>query len=239
MSFYSAIATYYHHIFPFNPQQLAFVQHHAPCASAPVLIEIGAARGSLTAACAKAGYQVTGLELDPLMVQLARKEHPSLLFHEADMLEMDAFFMPHSADTMLCFGNTLVHLQDLDQMQGFLNKAFNTLKPEGQLLVQFINYDRIIDQQIKALPSLSNEDISFERRYELISLSAIAFTACLTIKASGQNIENTQRLYPLRKADFEKVAHQAGFETRAYSSFKNEAWSPAGMQSVFVCTKPA
>lgn len=237
MQFYSAIAHHYHEIFPFNPQQLHFIEHNAPAKVFSKLIEIGSARGSLTNACAAVGYNVSGLELDEQMVQLAKEEYPSIPFYAENMLLIDKVFNENSADVMLCFGNTLVHLNDLEQMQVFLNKALKLLKANGKLLLQFINYDRIIDQKIKALPTIENPSLTFVRDYKLISDTVLDFNATLTLNESGESIKNTQSLYPLRKAIFEKMAMQAGFTIKAFSSFRGEPWSENGMQSIFVCER--
>ncbi len=235
MQFYTAIAEHYESIFPFNAQQLIFIEHNAPSSTHTKLIEIGSARGSLTSACANAGYQVQGLELDNNMVKLAQVAYPSIPFFAENMLEMDQVFAKNTANVMVCFGNTLVHLTHLEQMQTFLNKAYKILRRNGKLLIQFINYDRIIEQSIKALPTIENKDITFVRDYQLISDSQLDFTVTLTIHQSGEKIQNTQQLYPLRKVDFEQMAQKAGFKTEAFTSFKGEAWHLNGMQSIFVC----
>lgn len=237
MNFYSAIATHYDAIFPFNPTQLEFITSHSPVKEFPRLIEIGSARGVLTNACAYAGYRVRGLELDSAMVTLAQFHYINLSFYCENMLNIEGLFPLQSCDTMVCFGNTLVHLPSIDDMSTFLRAAYKTLAPGGKLLIQFINYDRIIDQNIKALPTISNEDITFVRDYELESDSKLLFRATLTVHADRMSTQNIQSLYPLRKAAFESLATEVGFQCEAFSNFKSDNWTVDGMQSVFVCSK--
>lgn len=237
MHFYSAIAAHYDAIFPYNAQQLSFIASQAPLLHYPRLIEIGSARGVLTHACAQEGYQATGLELDHSMVALAQIHYPEVPFYAANMLDLEQQFSNNSCDTLVCFGNTLVHLSSTDEMFAFLKAAYKVLAENGKIMVQLINYDRIINQNIKALPTIKNDDITFVRDYELISDTKLLFKATLTVHADRMSTQNVQALYPLRKVTFETLAQEAGFRCQAFSSFKGEEWADDSMQSIFVCSK--
>ena len=237
MTFYTAIASNYNKIFPYNANQLEFIRYHAPKQNYPNLLEIGSATGTLTKACHDDGYHTVGLELDDAMCQIALNFFPEIKFLRENMLNIDRHFEADQQPLMVCFGNTLVHLDSTDSMHVFLEKAYNILALGGKILLQFINYDRIIDQNIQALPTLSNDDLTFVRDYSLVDVTKLKFTATLTLHAYRQSIQNSQFLYPLRKADFEALAQNAGFSTQAYGSFKSEPWSENSLQSIFVCTK--
>lgn len=237
MNFYSAIATHYDSIFPLNTKQLSFITKHCPIENFPRLIEIGSARGVLTKACSDKGYQVRGLELDHTMVTLAQFQYKDISFYCDNMLNIEDLFPKHSCDAMVCFGNTLVHLPTLDMMSSFLKAAYKTIKPGGKLLIQFINYDRIIDQNIDALPTISNEAITFVRDYELVNDTQLLFKATLSVHADNMTSENTQSLYPLRNLDFSAMAQEVGFQTMAYGNFNSDDWTADSMQSIFVCQK--
>ena len=237
MNFYSTIAAHYDAIFPFNDQQLKFIVAHVPVKATTRLIEIGSGRGVLTNACAQKGYQVTGLELDSSMVALSQIQYPQVTFHCENMLNIKRLFRTKSTDAMVCFGNTIVHLPTTDEMLIFLKAAYETLSENGKLLLQFINYDRIIDQNIKALPTVKTDDISFVRDYELVSNTKLLFKSTLTVHADRTSTQGIQALFPLRRDTFESLAQEAGFTCKAYSNFKSEDWSEDGMQSIFVCRK--
>lgn len=237
MNFYSSIAEHYDAIFPFNKQQLSFISSHSPVEKSSQLIEVGSGRGVLTNACAEAGYQVRGLELDATMVTLAQIQYPKVSFHCENMLNLERTFTPGSCDTMVCFGNTIVHLPSTEDMLTFLKAAYKTLSSNGTLLLQFINYDRILDNNIKALPTITTDKVSFVRDYELISETKLNFRATLTVHADRMSSQSLQALYPLRRERFEALAQEAGFSCEAYSNFKSEAWAADGMQSIFVCKK--
>jgi len=128
-------------------------------------------------------------------------------------------------DAVICFGNTLVHLEGPDQILDFLRQSRSVLKKNGKLLFQIINYDRIIDQHIKGLPTIENEKIKFVRNYYYQpDQNIIDFETILTIKESGDKIENTIQLYPLRKVESNELLSKAGFSKNLfYGNFKREA----------------
>lgn len=237
MSFYSSIAENYAAIFPFNPVQFTFITQNVKKSELKQMLEIGSATGILTAACNAEAYPIQGLELDPEMVKIAQNQHPAVVFRQGNMLDLDRIYGQLTFDAMVCFGNTIVHLKDLAEIELFLAKAYKQLAAGGKLLIQFINYDRIIDHAIRALPSIENAHITFERRYDLIDHKALDFKATLTIHSTQEVISNTQRLLPLRRADFESIAWRQGFKTSVYGSFAMEPWSQDTMQSIFVCKK--
>ena len=237
MSFYSSIAENYAHIFPYNPAQFTFISQNTNALPPKRVLEIGSATGILTAACHNNGLAIEGLELDAEMVKIARKNHPGITFKEGNMLNIDSLYDVAYFNTLICFGNTLVHLQDLDEIAHFLAKAYKLLQEEGVLLVQFINYDRILNQSIQALPSIENEHLTFERHYEVISDTSIDFNTKLHIHKQGTHINNTQRLFPLRRKDFESLAKKTGFTTDIFGSFMGSEWKEDSMQSIFVCKK--
>ncbi|MDA3853060.1 MAG: class I SAM-dependent methyltransferase [Bacteroidales bacterium] len=237
MNFYSAIAAHYDAIFPYNANQLSFITSQTPIVTSPRLIEIGSGRGVLAQACAQEGYQVKGLELENTMVAIAQLQYPDVTFHCANMLDLESTFSTSSCDAMVCFGNTLVHLSATDEILVFLKAAYKTLDENGKLMVQFINYDRIIDQNIKALPNIKNDAVTLVRDYELKSDTQLLFKATLTVHADRMSTQNVQALYPLRRAAFESLAEEAGFTCQAFGNFKGDKWTADSMQSIFVCTK--
>ena len=237
MAFYNSIANNYDSIFPFNESQFTFISQNRNQQGTQSILEIGSATGSLAAACDKIGYSVEGLELDETMVKLARKKYPNIVFRQGNMLNLDRLYSSSEFETIVCFGNTIVHLQDLSEIIAFLSHVYNVLSERGRFLLQFINYDRILDFKETSLPRIENEHITFERNYKIKSELSIDFNTHLWVRATQEHIYNTQALYPLRKQAFETIAHSLGFKTRVYGNFAQTPWSIDAMQSIFICEK--
>jgi hypothetical protein len=146
------------------------------------------------------------------------------------MLELNTTFDKNSIDGIICFGNTLVHLNSLNEIADFLKQAKSVLKLNGKLLLQIVNYDKILSKSIQFLPLIENNEISFERNYEYRKAeNKIDFNTRLTVKSIQQIIENSIELVPILKNELAILLDKAGFNNcRYYGNFNQE---PYGIDS--------
>ncbi len=214
MSFYSSIAEYYDFIFPFNSAHVDFVKS---CVEQPyegkTILDVGCGTGDLAVALAGLGFRVTGIDSDPEMLAAAKKKgRQRVTFLPTDMRELTRAFKPVVFDAVLCFGNTLVHLPGLTEIDAFFSGVRAVLKSKGKFLLQILNYDHILDHDVRKLPLIENDRIRFERFYEYeSSANVLAFKTRLFVKETAQEIENTISLFPIRKGELEAALGNAGF----------------------------
>lgn len=219
MSFYSEIANYYDAIFPFNSTQLDFIKS---CTRKPykhkTILDIGCGTGDLAIALSNIGFHVTGIDYDVKMLHKARKKtHKPVSFVGMDMKRITGHFSIPFFDIVLCFGNTLVHLTSLSEIESFCKQIKMILRDNGTFLFQILNYDHILDHNIKSLPLIENDTIAFERYYEYNSKdNLMKFRTILTIKETGKRIENEIFLYPLRKHELDEALKKACFTDISY-----------------------
>ncbi len=214
-SFYTSIAPWYDQIFPYSPEQHDFVlsygdNHHLS------LADVGCGTGSLIRSLAKVYRKTAGLDPDHSMLEVARaKAHVapvSTWFIQAGMLELVAELGRHSTDRLICFGNTLPHLNNETEVSEFVRQAALVLKPGGLLMLQIINYDRIFDQNLQGLPTIEDDEIRFERiyRYEPGSIH-VRFITRLKLKKSGLEVENEVPLFAIRPGQLRRILEEFGF----------------------------
>ena len=111
MSFYQSIAKYYRDIFPLQPVQAHFVRESYADPAKNALLDVGCGTGDLSRELADSFSKVTGIDLDTAMLDFARESAPANLeFFILDMLSIQKRFGEGTFDGVLCFGNTLVHL---------------------------------------------------------------------------------------------------------------------------------
>lgn len=228
MSFYQQIAPFYHHIFKINALQIDFIKSKIPEKEAK-LIDIGCGIGTLSFELSNYYINVLGIDMDAEMIQAALRKNENvskpLQFKEKSMLQLNTFIDKNSIDGIVCFGNTLVHLNSLDEIADFLQQSKTVLKPTGKLLLQIVNYDKIFTKNIKQLPLIENDEILFERNYKYRkSENKIDFNTRLTVKATQQIIENSIELLPLLKKELTLLCNKAGFNNcNYYGNFNQEA----------------
>lgn len=244
MDFYQSIANYYQYIFPLNVNQVHFTHRCFPNPDNTVLLEAGCGIGLLTLELAKTFKKVVGIDLDENMLHQAEETINQLYipigkieFIHLNMLSILELFGDVSFDGIICFGNTLVHLESREQIIDFFNQSRKILKPSGKLLFQIMNYDRILSQKITSLPLIENDRIRFERSYFFPDQSnKIHFKTKLLIKEKQQIVENCIQLLPLLKTELEKMLKLAGFQYyRCYGDYDLEPFSVKSDVLVMEC----
>ena len=238
MKFYQSIAPYYHYIFPFNPAHLKLVLDENPNPGKAALLDIGCGIGSLSAEIANHFEEVKAIDLDEQMIQRAKRENQkdNLEFFEMDMMKIGHHFPANTFYFIICFGNTLVHLTQPDQILDLFKQLKKLLKDKGKFFFQIINYDRILDEEIDFLPTIENENILFIRNYNFDASSGlIHFETNLLVKKTGIEIENSVPLLPIRRNNLDVLIREAGFASvQYYGNFKKDKWSEKSVPLVGV-----
>lgn len=239
MSFYQSIAQQYDSIFPLNQQQVNFVLNTIPKGdTSHHLLDIGCGTGKLSNILSSYNMQVTGIDLDETMLEIAKKfSNEKLHFKQVNMLEMSKQYPPNHFNTILCLGNTLVHLNSEQEIGECLKQCRTLLQEKGSLVIQIINYDRILNNDIKALPTIENELVKFERKYIYkAELRRIDFNTILTLKKENKQLTNTQLLYPIRKNELENVLSAAGFSSFEYfGNFNGDKLTESSIPLIVIC----
>ena len=237
MDFYTSIAENYNNIFPLNPVQVSFVNSIVKKES--TILDVGCGTANLAIFLADNGHKVTAIDPDSSMLEIARRNPLStnLDLKKLGMLDVGTSMLDNTYDCVLCFGNTVVHLTDLDSIGLFFKNVRKVTSNGGIFTFQIINYDKVLDNKLSGLPTIENNHIRFERNYKLNSKGLIEFETICTIKQDGQSLINIVELYPLRKTQAEELLMGAGFEViRSYSSFKLDEYHPNSLPLVFICS---
>lgn len=215
MSFYEKISKYYDYIFPTGKEQLDFLKEIAGKTPKSIL-DIACGTGGYSLELERRGYNVTAVDLDKEMVRRleikAKENNQSVKFMQGNMLELQNK-ISDSFDLVFCIGNSIVHLENLEQIREFVKTAKQLTGKEGNLVLQIINFDRIILRDIKGLPTIENKDagLTFERNYRYDrSCNRIYFNTCLSV--DGEVYENEIPLYPLREDELVEAVLNAGFK---------------------------
>ena len=237
--FYESIAKVYDYIFPKNRKQLEFVESIKKINSKEKMLDIGCATGNLTELLGEKTGNVVGIDLDKELLKEAKDKHPNLNFENMNMLEVNEKFEENSFDRVVSFGNTLVHLDSREEVEEFFQKVYKTLKFNGFFIVQIINYNRIIEKNIKNLPTIDNEKVKFVRDYEYDkSIGKVDFITELTIKEANLNIKNNIKLLALTKIEIQKFLGEIGFRNiEFYGDFEGRELSDNSEAVIFVAQK--
>ena len=116
--------------------------------------------------------------------------------------------------------------------------AKEVLKPDSSLMIQTINYDRILKQKLRMLPTIETDEIEFIRNYNYLdSINRIEFETKLCHKASGDTVNNKINLYPLLKNEIDTILKNAGFKKIIYyGNFKMDSLSEESQPLIIVAS---
>lgn len=239
--FYTSISNYYSEIFPYKPMQLQFVKNRVGDLTGKSVLDIGCATGELAFQLANEGAEVTGIDLNEDLLQQAKsgKAHPNIQYRVGNMMHLENNFRTAQFDTVMCFGNTLVHLPTKELILQMLKGVYTILKPGGNFLLQILNYDYILNESVTELPLIETDNILFIRKYKMDENSPIIqFQTDLVLKNENEVISNQTSLLALQSAQLVDLLSQAGFQNiELFSNFKQETYSGKHLPLVVSCTK--
>lgn len=131
MGFYEEISKYYDYIFPVSNDTVKFIEGIAGKPPKSVL-DIACGTGAYSIEMDKHGYDMTAVDLDGKMIESLRgktdKTGSKVKFYQADMLYLNDKFEEKSFEAAFCIGNSLVHLDNLDQINNFFKNTKGILK---------------------------------------------------------------------------------------------------------------
>lgn len=210
MTFYAQLSRYYDGLFAPEQGDMDFVL--SLLQGKTRLLDVGCGTGNNTEFFSEKGRAVTGIDSEAAMIGVALKKHiqPGISYIHTDMMNIDERFGFSAFDAVTCFGNTLAHLPSRGAVSAFCGKSSYVLEPEGMLIVQLLNYDRIIAKNIRELPPLESDEAVLKRRYEHRD-GRMLFIVELTDKTTGAVLENSTELYPIGRYQVADILDIAGF----------------------------
>ena len=97
------------------------------------VLEVGSGPGTVTAHLHKLGLDVGGIDLSPVMVEIARRDHPGVGF---DVGEMGALDRADAGLAGLVAWYSLIHVPG-PQRQAVVDEFHRVLRPGGYVLIAF------------------------------------------------------------------------------------------------------
>lgn len=237
MPVYTNFASYYDRIFPFRSHTFNFLKTEAG-APGETILDIGCGTGVYCDALFRAGYRVTGIDLDGGMIAYARSRYPDISFFEKDMMDADS--IPGEYDLIYSVGNVISYLsvQNLELFLGMIN---HLLKPRGRWVFQVVNWDYILSAGVFEFPEIKPPDsgLIFLRKYTSVTQKQVVFKTRL-YKDEKIIDDDESILYPISHMEYIDLHEKAGFRMSGhYGDFQRTAYLPMEKNAnVFIFQKP-
>ncbi len=111
--------------------EAALVDSYRPAA----VLDAGCGTGRVALELARRGYEVTGLDVDPVMLEQARRKAPSLRWVEGDLAD-PTLDLGRTFDLIVMAGNVLIFVQPGSEGRVLANAA-RWLDPGGRLVTGY------------------------------------------------------------------------------------------------------
>ncbi len=218
MNLYKVLASEYKEIFPSSNEKVEFVESYLDKAESQQILDIGCASGELVCQLSSSNRDVTGIDLDALMIEEAMAFLPSVpatrvQFHQADMLRFLSDSGACRFDLISCLGNTVVYLDGETELKKFLLLVKNVLKQHGTMIIQILNYSNPEIVPGFTFPTVETGRIEFNREYVAMDDSSkLGFKTSIKDKSTGETDTDLHRHYPFLSSRIVEIAKDAGFK---------------------------
>lgn len=137
MRMYQLLANYYDEIYHFKNYQKeaekieTLIQQHKR-SSGKHLLDVACGTGNHITFL-KRHYIVEGLDFSPEMLHIARKSHPDIVFHRAEMI---TFKLKNRFDAITCLFSAIGHVTTKARMRKAIRNMANHLQPGGLMILE-------------------------------------------------------------------------------------------------------
>lgn len=241
MDFYKALSKYYDIVFPFNQDKFEFLKKSL--GEDAKILDVGSGTGTYSIPFARIGYKVFSFDYSEEMVEIMIDKGRGIEGFIPFKFDMDKIDEIDSDDFKLiyCIGNTLVHLGSKEKIEKFFKNSYEKLDEDGNLIVQIVNYDRVLKNRISELPFIdrAKDGISFKRTYEFED-GMVNFIGDLKVREKDEikEYKNSTKLLPLLESEIDKYAKNAGFQdVEYYGSFSGDEFTSESSALIIKCKK--
>jgi glycine/sarcosine N-methyltransferase len=224
LKFYKELSKVYDIVFPKDEETLKFLLKDLKGNSK--VLDLACGTGTYSAALALKGHRVDAVDLGEEMIDLAKSKGGLYVnFVVGDMTRAKELFQREKYNLAYCIGNSVVHLKSKEKIQKFIEDIYDMLNDGGAFTIQIVNYDRVVEKNVKALPTIDRPDkgVRFVRNYNYKSEEdKVEFQTELFITKEGkqESYYNSVDLIALKKDELEEMMKKAGFtDIKTYGGF--------------------
>jgi 2-polyprenyl-3-methyl-5-hydroxy-6-metoxy-1,4-benzoquinol methylase len=247
--FFTAILEYYDELFPVDEnilplfldlQQKQKVFSESQNSPMCRYLGIGCATGNLENRLAGQGFDITGIDRNPAMIETAKRRmkrgFSTIRFFEMSAIDIRRFLKKGSFHIIGCLGNVLPYICDETLLRKFFYDAKELLVPGGNLVIQTRNYDGMNAEKPVRLEDKKSVRVTLSRGYTPSEGGKVFLDATLE-QGNGQKLilQKTTEIIPIKIDEIKAFAREAGFQSiSVYGDFSCAPWTSSSPSSILV-----
>jgi SAM-dependent methyltransferase len=124
-----------------------------------VAIDMGAGHGIQSVALAEAGFRVIAVDFnDQLLQELKENTNGRDIEIVRDDIRSLPKYLVRRPELILCWGDTLTHLESKEEVRQFISDVYTVLIPGGKFLLSFRDYSNALTGTSRFIPVKSDEN---------------------------------------------------------------------------------
>lgn len=210
------------------------------------VLDLACGTGRHSVALALEEAEVTGIDNSEVMITRA-KQHAatndvSPKFILGEMTEVHSI-IADQYDLIICLGNSLALLDNLNNLESVLSSVYNSLNEGGVFVAQALNFEEIHRTGFRFFPQKggkmdTGEDVVFSRFFEHSdpsNASTLVMSAQMKVKGEWTSLVSTLKVLNLNSDLLKRYLVQAGFqETSFYSDYSESPFVGSDDRNVVI-----
>jgi glycine/sarcosine N-methyltransferase len=213
------------------------------------LIDTACGTGQHAIALSAEGYQVSACDIAPAMVAIAQANAAAAFqkvdFKTVGFTKISQAFKNQQFDVIFCLGNSLPHVEDLQELTKTLQDFCQLMRGTGVLVLQMRNFSRLLKNKERWLEPQAfaegNEEFLFQRFYDFEPDGHIQFNmVSLERKKQGpwESQVISSMLLPIQRAQLESILLDCGFgRLQSYGSMDGQPFEEASSEDLVMTAR--
>ncbi|HQF42440.1 MAG TPA: class I SAM-dependent methyltransferase [Ignavibacteriaceae bacterium] len=202
--------------------------------------DIGCGTGVDAISLAQLGYSVTAFDPSVEMINKAR-ENSKLTNTKIEFFNYSASDIPktfyNKFDLTVSLGNTIANINSKQLEKSFI-KFYRILKSGGKLLIQLLNYEKILKEKERIVNITKKDNEYFIRFYDFgnneLTFNILRFNSD---KTSEKELIST-KIFPYKIKEIKLFLKKTGFEkTELYGGLDKSSFNPCSSNDLVLFTK--
>jgi SAM-dependent methyltransferase len=184
------------------------------------IVEVGCGSGIAAACFAARGYTVTGTDVSPAMIRLARANAPDARFRVVPIERL----RPPACDAVIAVGEVVSYVAGgLPALQRFFRRVHDALRPDGVFVFDFIESAA---GRTFAAKSFGGADWALAARATFDDTRNLLTRRIVVVRTIGRRVRHATEIHQVRvyrRTDMRRALEKAGFSvsiSRSYGGYK-------------------
>ena len=199
--------------------------------------DLGCGSGVDSIALVSLGLKVTAFDPSVEMLKVAKENvervNVRATFHKQSIDSISEDFY-EQFDLVVSLGNTFANIGK-EQLVKSLQRCYQILKPQGFILIQVLNYEKIVSEKQRIVNITEGVDKYFIRFYDFIGTEVIFnILTFVKLNPSDQKLISTI-VNPYVQPDFDTALKKAGFSSfQFYSNLELEEFDKEQSKDIMI-----